>query len=59
MCGNLTNRAGITIGDNCTIVRKYFIQKTNNKKGAGSVVTKDIPANSVAFGNPAKVKKQV
>jgi len=33
---------GITIGDNVII-------------GAGSVVTKDIPANSVAVGNPARV----
>ena len=33
---------GVTIGDNCVI-------------GAGSVVTKDIPAGSVAVGNPCKV----
>lgn len=33
---------GVTIGDNCII-------------GIGSVVTKDIPANSVAAGVPAKV----
>lgn len=33
---------GITIGDQCII-------------GAGSVVTKDIPSNSIAAGNPAKV----
>jgi maltose O-acetyltransferase len=33
---------GVTIGDNTTI-------------GAGSVVTKDIPANVVAVGNPCRV----
>lgn len=33
---------GVSIGDNCII-------------GAGSVVTKSIPANSVAAGNPCKV----
>lgn len=33
---------GVTIGDNSVI-------------GAGSVVTKDIPANSLAVGNPCKV----
>lgn len=33
---------GVTIGDNCVI-------------GSGSVVTKDIPANSVAAGNPARI----
>ncbi len=33
---------GVTIGDGCTI-------------GAGSVVTNNIPANSVAYGNPCRV----
>lgn len=42
--GNVTVLPGVTIGDNCTI-------------GAGSVVVKDIPANSVAVGNPCKVIK--
>ena len=37
---------GVSIGDNCVI-------------GAGSVVVKDIPANSVAVGNPCKVIKKV
>jgi maltose O-acetyltransferase len=35
---------GVTIGDNSVI-------------GAGSVVTKDIPANCFAAGNPAKPVK--
>ena len=42
--GNVTILPGVTIGDNCTI-------------GAGSVVTHDIPANSIAAGNPARVIK--
>lgn len=37
---------GVRIGDNVTI-------------GAGSVVVKDIPANSVAVGNPARVVKKL
>lgn len=37
---------GVTIGDNCVI-------------GAGSVVTKDIPAGVVAAGNPCKVLKTI
>lgn len=37
---------GVTIGDNVVI-------------GAGSVVTKDIPSNSVAFGNPCKVYREI
>ena len=43
--GNCTILPGVTIGDNSVI-------------GAGSVVTKDIPNNSVAVGNPAKVKSK-
>lgn len=36
----------ITIGDNSVI-------------GAGAVVTKDVPANSVALGNPASVVREI
>lgn len=43
--GNCTILPGVTIGDNSVI-------------GAGSVVTKDIPNNSIAVGNPAKVKSK-
>jgi galactoside O-acetyltransferase len=37
---------GVSIGDNSVI-------------GAGSVVTKDIPANVVAYGNPCKVVRPI
>jgi acetyltransferase-like isoleucine patch superfamily enzyme len=40
--GNVTLLPGITIGEHALI-------------GAGSVVTKDVPARGVAYGNPAKV----
>lgn len=36
---------GVTIGDNAVI-------------GAGSVVTKDIPNDSIAIGNPARIKQK-
>ncbi len=39
---NATILPGVTLGEQCMI-------------GAGAVVTKDIPARAVAFGNPAKV----
>lgn len=44
--GNVSVLSGVNIGDNCVI-------------GAGSVVTKDIPANSVAVGNPCKVIRSI
>jgi len=44
--GSVTILPGVTIGDNVTI-------------GAGSVVTKDIPANVVAAGNPCLVIKMI
>lgn len=37
---------GVTIGSNCVI-------------GAGSVVTRDIPSNSIAVGNPCRVIKTI
>ena len=44
--GNVSVLPGITIGDNCVI-------------GAGSVINKDIPANTVAVGIPCKVVKSL
>ena len=44
--GNVVVLPGITIGDNVVI-------------GAGSVVTKDIPSDSVAVGNPCRVIKKI
>ena len=44
--GSVTILPGVTIGDNITI-------------GAGSVVTRDIPSDSVAVGNPCKVIKSL
>ncbi len=44
--GNVCVIPGVTIGDNTVI-------------GAGSVVTKDIPSNVVAVGNPCRVIKEI
>lgn len=44
--GNVCVLPGVTIGDNTVI-------------GAGSVVTKDIPANVVAVGNPCRVIRKI
>ena len=43
---NVTVLAGVTIGENAIVA-------------AGSVVTKDVPANMVVAGTPAKVKKGI
>jgi len=40
----VTVLGGVTIGDGCIV-------------GAGSVVTKDLPAGAIAFGSPCVVKK--
>ena len=44
--GNVSILPGVKIGNNCVI-------------GAGSVVNRDIPDNSVAVGNPCRVIKSV
>lgn len=46
LASNVTVIGGVTIGDGCVI-------------GAGSVVTRDIPANSLAVGNPCRVLRQI
>lgn len=44
--GNVTVNPGVQIGDNCVI-------------GSGSVVTSNIPTNTVAAGNPCKVIRYI
>lgn len=44
--GHTVINPNVSIGDNTVI-------------GAGSVITKDIPANVIAFGNPCKVHRKI
>ena len=44
--GGVSVLGGVTIGDNVVV-------------GAGSVVTKNIPSNTVAVGNPCRVIKEL
>ena len=43
---SVTLLCGITIGENAIV-------------GAGSVVTKDVPSNTIVAGNPAKILREI
>ena len=49
-------KKGASIGSNATIICGVTIGE-NALIGAGAVVTKDVPANTVVAGNPAKILK--
>jgi acetyltransferase-like isoleucine patch superfamily enzyme len=49
-------RKGASIGSGSTILCKVTIGE-NAIIGAGSVVTKDVPANAIVCGNPAKIRR--
>lgn len=51
-------KKGASIGSGCTILAKVTIGE-NALVGAGSVVTKDVPANSIVAGNPARVLRYI
>ncbi len=51
-------KKGASIGSGCTILANITIGE-NALVGAGSVVTKDVPPNSIVTGNPARVRRYV
>ena len=51
-------KKGASIGSGATILSKVTIGE-NAIVGAGSVVTKDVPANSIVAGNPARILRTV
>ena len=55
---NVVIEENAKIGGNVTILPRVKIGK-NSLIGAGSVVTKDVPPDSVVAGNPARVIKKV
>ncbi len=48
----------VQIGPNCTILGKITIGD-NAQIGGGSVVVKDVPANAIVAGNPARIIKNI
>lgn len=54
----ITVNKGASIGANATLLPGVTIGESA-MVGAGSVVTKDVPANAVVVGNPAKVIRYV
>lgn len=57
-CAPVILKENVWIGDCATICKGVTIGE-NSIVGAGSVVTADIPANSIAAGNPARVVKEL
>jgi acetyltransferase-like isoleucine patch superfamily enzyme len=51
-------KKGASVGSGTTILSKITVGE-NAIVGAGSVVTKDVPANSIVVGNPAKVLRYI
>jgi acetyltransferase-like isoleucine patch superfamily enzyme len=51
-------KRGASIGSNCTLLSNVTIGE-NAIVGAGSVVTKDVPADTIVAGNPARVIRAI
>jgi acetyltransferase-like isoleucine patch superfamily enzyme len=51
-------KKGASVGSGATILAKVTVGE-NAIVGAGSVVTKDVPANAIVAGNPAKVLRSI
>jgi acetyltransferase-like isoleucine patch superfamily enzyme len=51
-------KKGASIGSGCTILSNITIGE-KAIVGAGSVVTKDVPANAIVAGNPARVLRNI
>ena len=57
-CQRTLVRRGASIGSGATLLGGITVGE-NALVGAGSVVTRDVPANAVVAGNPARVMKTV
>jgi acetyltransferase-like isoleucine patch superfamily enzyme len=51
-------RRGASIGSGATLLAGITVGE-NSIIGAGSVVTKDVPANTIVSGNPARIMRKI
>ena len=58
VCIPTTIKEGVSIGSSVTILCGITVG-ANAMIGAGSVVTKDVPENTIVAGNPAKIIKKI
>ncbi|WP_222610262.1 acetyltransferase [Synechococcus elongatus] len=58
LAGEVLLENDVFVGTNATILPRIKIGQ-NSVVGAGSVVTKDVPSNSVVVGNPAKILRKI
>lgn len=58
VCKPTLVKCGASIGSSVTLLCGITIGE-NSIVGAGSVVTKDVPSNSIVAGNPAKILREI
>lgn len=58
VCETTIVKRGASIGSGATLLSKIIVGE-NAIVGAGSVVTKDVPPNTIVAGNPAKVLRKI
>lgn len=58
VCESTIVKRGASIGSGATLLPKIIVGE-NAIIGAGSVVTKDVPPNTIVAGNPAKVLRKI
>lgn len=58
ICEATVVKRGASVGSGATLLSKITIGE-NSIIGAGSVVTKDVPPNTIVAGNPARVLRKI
>jgi acetyltransferase-like isoleucine patch superfamily enzyme len=57
-CEPTVVKQGASIGSGATLLPKVSVGE-NAIVGAGSVVTKDVPPNTIVAGNPARIIRRI